>query len=82
MEWETQHSKNVTSSQMTYRSNTKPIEPRIFLGGGVGRRVDLDKPTLKFIPKVKGTRAAATTWKKNRVRGGTQAALTSPQGSQ
>ena len=53
-----------------------------FFLGGVGRRVDLDKPTLKFIPKVKGTRAAATTWKKNGVRGGTQAALTSPQGSQ
>ena len=65
MEWETQHKENVSSSQMTHRFNTKPIKlQQDFLGVG-GEQVDLDKPTLKFTQKVKGTRTAKTTLKKN-----------------
>ena len=82
MEWETQHSKSVISSQNTPRLNTKPIKPsRIFFFGGAGR-VDLDKPTLKFIQKVKGTRTAKTTLKKHEIREVTLADFNLPQGHQ
>lgn len=43
MEWETQHKENVSSSQMTYRFNTKPIKLQqdfFFWGGGRSRQTN------------------------------------------